>query len=108
MPKIIIKNMDHRTIVTSAVNQPVLETLQKEYIDWMHACGGKGRCTTCKMVVSSGQEYLASPTAHEQRFIKLGLLASNERLSCQAILKKGELEITVPANSKLPHVEYSY
>ena len=108
MPKIIIKNMDHRVIVTSAADQPVLKTLQQEYIDWMHACGGKGRCTTCKMIISSGQEYLASPTSHERRFIELGRLATNERLTCQAILKKGVLEITVPATSKLPHVEYSY
>ena len=100
--------MDHLAIETSTTGQPVLKILQENYVDWMHACGGKGRCTTCKMVVFSGNNHLAGLTSHEKRFKDLGLLGDNERLTCQTVLEEGVLEIVVPANSKLPHINYSY
>lgn len=108
MPKIIIKNMFDLDVETAGPGKTVLTVLQENGIDWMHACGGKGRCTTCKMTVLSGIDNLLEPGVHEQRFGQLGLLRKNERLSCQAKLQQGTVEIEVPDTSKLPHINYSY
>ena len=85
---------------TTVRGQSVLEVLQLNHVDWMHACGGKGRCTTCKMTVVSGLENLAQLTVHEKRFREAGLIGKNERLTCQAVLDRGLIEIEVPQHSK--------
>ncbi len=108
MPKIIIKNMSSLTLSTACNQDTVLHILQQNFIDWMHACGGKGRCTTCKFHVVDGVKHLDEPTTAEKKYFNLGQLIKGERLSCQARLLKGELEIEVPQEYKLPHVKYSY
>ncbi len=42
--------------------------LQAAGHDWMHACGAKGRCTTCRIVLVSGADALTPPTAAELRY----------------------------------------
>jgi len=51
---------------------------------WWHACGAKGRCTTCRVCVLAGAELLAPPTAPELRYREAGRLGEGERLACQA------------------------
>lgn len=75
-------------------------------MDWMHACGGKGRCTTCKMTVISGMENLTSPSPFEQKCIVKGLLDAEHRLACQCAVV-GNIRIKVPDENKLPHMDYS-
>ena len=54
--------------------------------DWLHACGAKGRCTTCRLLVLAGAENLTPPTEPELRYRAAGRLRPDERLSCQARL----------------------
>ena len=75
--------------------------------DWMHACGAKGRCTTCRVQVSSGLESLSPPTAAELRYQAAGRLLPTERLTCQARLPAGRVTGRVPEATQLPHVRYS-
>ena len=107
MPKIFIQNME-KTVVVSKTARPLLFLLQEEFIDWMHACGGKGRCTTCKAIILKGEENLIPKSQAEIRYESQNQLASNERLCCQTKLISGDLEVMVPEESKLPHVSYSY
>ena len=51
---------------------------------WWHACGAKGRCTTCRVRVLAGAEFLTPPTAPELRYRAAGRLLGTERLACQA------------------------
>ena len=51
---------------------------------WWHACGAKGRCTTCRVRVLAGAELLTPPTAPELAYRAAGRLGSEERLACQA------------------------
>ena len=51
---------------------------------WWHACGAKGRCTTCRVRVLAGAEHLAPPTAPELGYRAAGRLGPAERLACQA------------------------
>ncbi|MCB0504971.1 MAG: 2Fe-2S iron-sulfur cluster binding domain-containing protein, partial [Cyclobacteriaceae bacterium] len=53
MPKITISNQGQKVVNFNLNNEkpkPILAILQENYIDWMHACGGNGRCTTCRCV----------------------------------------------------------
>ncbi len=94
----------------AAVNVPagttLLAALQAAGHDWMHACGAKGRCTTCRVQVCAGLEHLGPLTAAELRYRAAGRLLPTERLTCQAQLPSGNVVGRVPEATQLPHVRY--
>lgn len=108
MPSIIIQNLSNKTVPVDDIAKPLLYHFQQVRLDWMHACGGKGRCTTCKVIVLDGIDSFESLTEAEQRYLRLGALRANERLACQARLNgKADVLVRVPEESKLPHLKYS-
>jgi len=107
MPDIIIENLNNIKLSADISAKNVLEIIHNHYIDWMHACGGKGRCTTCKMQIIKGKENLSALSKFEQAYKEADKLADNERLTCQAMLL-GDIVIKVPESGKLPHVDYSF
>lgn len=107
MVQIRIQNLGNRAIESENTERKVIELIHENGIDWMHACGKKGRCTTCKMSIVKGQENLSSETIQEQHFRELKRLLPNERLACQAHLLHGALTIRVPDSSKFPHLTYT-
>lgn len=108
MASIVIRNLPEKTIPNPNLSKPLLWIFLENRIDWMHACGGKGRCTTCKAVILNGGENLIPKSAVELKYESQNQLAPNERLCCQTKLIVGDLEVAVPEESKLPHVQYSY
>lgn len=106
MVKIVIENLGRKELEVNNSSKTVLNHLHEHYLDWMHACGAKGRCTTCKMVVIDGAEHLNEFTKAELKYIDRGELGQNERLACQAIAS-GDIIIRVPRAGKLPHINYS-
>ncbi len=89
----------------------ILKNLQENFIDFSHACGGKGRCVTCKMKVLQGENMLSAPTNAENNFKNLQLFKENERLACQTYVNTTDFEdeiiiISVPKETQLPHLEY--
>lgn len=107
MVKIIIENLNHKEIESEDSGRKVIELIHENYIDWMHACGKKGRCTSCKMIVNEGMSYLEDLTDREEFFRSKGRLKSNERLTCQAKINSGNLVIRVAEENKFPHMSYS-
>lgn len=106
MTKILIRNLNNRTLVNKDNSGSILNIIHEAQIDWMHACGGKGRCTSCKMIVHSGLESFDAPNEAEQRIIDKTKLAKNERLACQNKLND-DIEISVAERNKFPHINYS-
>src|SRR4051812_36060628 len=98
MPVILIQNLHNLKLDVSDEKLPLLKHFQDHYLDWMHACGGKGRCTTCKLKVLNGLQNFEPLTEAEQRFHRLGALAEDERLSCQARIF-GDVIVCVPEES---------
>ena len=92
-------------MTAGASGKTLLNHFQAHRLDWMHACGGKGRCTTCKVIVLEGMEHLGLLTLAEQKYRQMGALKAQERLSCQAI-PDGSVVVAVPEEYKLPHVRY--
>ncbi len=104
--RLVIKNLSNKELDLSACNTSLLHCLLQSGLDWMHACGGKGRCTTCKVRVLSGMENLTPLSPAEKRYRDQQLLAAEERLSCQ-VRATNDIVVEVPEESKLPHVFYS-
>lgn len=106
MPEIIIQNLSNKKVIYSDTSISVLKVLQNNQIDWMHACGGKGRCTTCKINVLKGYENISELSSFERKCKNAGLLTEVQRLACQC-RSEGDILISVPQECKLPHMEYS-
>jgi ferredoxin, 2Fe-2S len=106
MVKIVIENLAQKEVYSNEVGASVLKIFQSNYIDWMHACGGKGRCTTCKMIVLEGATHLSTPSIAEEGYRKKGELADGERLACQTYASD-YCKVRVPDENKLPHLDYT-
>jgi len=105
MPEVVIANLNGKSIHCEGKREKLLDILLSE-TDWMHACGAKGRCTTCKARVLSGMEHLSERTQSENQYLKLNKLRDEERLTCQVEVT-GNLEIEVPKETQLPHLTYT-
>ena len=106
MARIMIENLFKKTILAGDHTKTLLNHFQDNHLDWMQACGGKGRCTTCKVIVLEGAEFLEKPTKAELRYRQEGALGPGERLACQS-KTRGDLRILVPREYQLPHMRYS-
>jgi 2Fe-2S ferredoxin len=107
MVKIIIENLGQKEVQVTEPNKPVLRQFQAHFIDYLHECGGKGRCTTCKMKIITGMENLTPLTWAEKKYRDEHLLRDDERLACQ-VIAKGNLVVSIPRETQLPHVKYDY
>lgn len=105
MPTLIIQNLAEKHIEITHIDKSVLFHIQVAALDWMHACGGKGRCTTCRIRVIKGMSNTSDLSAAEQKFRQLGRLSPNERLTCQVRIT-GNITAEVPEACKLPHITY--
>jgi len=104
MPKISIISLK-KEIFCSKNIQTVLSAIHDNSIDWMHACGAKGRCTTCCMIVLKGEKNISELTKNELYYQDRTMLKENERLACQCTLV-GDVTIQVPDTCRLPHLNY--
>jgi ferredoxin, 2Fe-2S len=104
MARIVIRNLG-KSVEVKDFSKTILHHVQAAHIDWMHACGGNGRCTTCKARVLSGGQNLSSITAAERNYQQQGMLSHHERLICQAKLS-GDVTLDVAEEGKLPHLTY--
>lgn len=107
MPRIVIQNLGNLSIDSEQPDRKVIEIIHENGTDWMHACGKKGRCTTCKMIVLKGMENLSPETDRELFYRNQKRLRFNERLCCQSQLLEGKLVIRVAEINKFPHLEYT-
>ena len=106
MLRITVRNLLSKSIDCSDKNKKLLHILL-QHTDVMHACGAKGRCTTCKVNVTAGQESLPEDSEAEKKYRRLGKLEEQQRLSCQFV-PTHDLEIEIPDVCKLPHLKYSF
>jgi len=105
MPTVVIANLESKSIHCEDKRERLLDILLSA-TDWMHACGGKGRCTTCKAKIVSGMESLSERTRPEEQYMKLNKLQDDERLTCQ-VQVAGDVVVKVPKETQLPHLTYS-
>ena len=63
--------------------QTILEASLDAGIPHFHACGGKGKCSTCRIMVLEGEENLSRPNKKEAKLRDAIKLATSIRLACQ-------------------------
>ncbi|WP_074735762.1 adenylate/guanylate cyclase domain-containing protein [Ruegeria halocynthiae] len=69
--------------VVSEKGMTLLEMSRANGIPHTALCGGKGRCTTCRVVVENGADQLHPPTEVEARSLKAVSAPRGTRLACQ-------------------------
>lgn len=109
MPKITISNLALQDVEFNFNNESpltVLAILQENNVDWMHSCGSKGRCTTCRFNIIKGKENFKETTEAENKFIAAEKILPTQRMACQAV-PMGNIEIEVPEKCKLPSINYT-
>lgn len=73
--------------------QTILQASLAAGIPHYHACGGKGQCTTCRVLVLKGKENLAAPTSNEQAIREVKKFPENVRLACQTYVLENGVEV---------------
>ena len=69
--------------VTVPAGFTVLEASRLAGIPHVSVCGGRGRCSTCRVRVGAGREWLPAPSAAEQRVLDRVRAPADVRLACQ-------------------------
>lgn len=91
MPKLIVEGMGEYEVPEDT--RLVLALKDVAQVDMLHACGGQGRCTTCRVEIIEGEP--VQMTAAEQETLTAREL-SGVRLSCQ-VLCRSDMTVKVLA-----------
>ncbi|MGQ3126050.1 adenylate/guanylate cyclase domain-containing protein [Variovorax sp.] len=71
----------------------VLEASRSHGIAHLSACGGRARCSTCRVRVSGSAGHVGAPGRDEQRTLERVRAPSDVRLACQ-LRPRGDIEVT--------------
>lgn len=69
--------------IASVPGPTLLEMSRAARVPHTALCGGRGRCTTCRVIVESGAEHLHPPEPAEARSLMAVKAPANTRLACQ-------------------------
>ena len=88
-------------VVQAPRNFSVLEASRLAGIPHASVCGGRGRCSTCRIRVSAGFSHLPPPSAGEKRVLQRIGASPNVRLACQ-LRPIAEISVTplLPAHAQ--------
>jgi len=90
----IVSRTDHITIPVQA-DETILVATLKAGIPHAHACGGQGRCSTCRVIVTAGLDHCEPRQPLEQALAtRLGFPAE-VRLACQTHIQQ-QVELVRP------------
>ena len=70
-------------VLAAPIGRSILEALRDEGIPHASVCGGRARCTTCRVRVGEGLAQLAPPSPLERRALARIDAPPNVRLACQ-------------------------
>ncbi len=83
-PQVRITYADGRT-VASERGPTLLEISRQHGVPHASVCGGKARCSTCRVRITEGLEELQEPDDTEQKVLDRIGAAANVRLACQLV-----------------------
>jgi adenylate cyclase len=70
-------------VITAPVGRSILEAIRDQGLPHASVCGGRARCTTCRVRVGEGLEHLPPPGRQEARALGRIEAPANVRLACQ-------------------------
>ena len=68
-------------------------------LDIAHECGGFASCSTCRVVIESGEDQLSPVEFEEEDMMDLAELGPGYRLSCQA-KARGDVVVRIEEGSR--------
>ncbi len=80
------------TAASDEQGKTLLEIALKAKVNHIHECGGKARCSTCRVLVLEGAESLGPRTPEEAQLIAAKGFGDEIRLACQATVH-GDIKI---------------
>jgi len=84
-------------VIEAKTGVSICDNLLDNGVEIEHACEKSCACTTCHVVVREGFGTLAPSEENEDDMLdKAWGLEAQSRLSCQAIVKDGDLTIEIP------------
>jgi adenylate cyclase len=91
---------DGRATVSVRPGMTVLEALRAARIPHASVCGGRGRCSTCRVHIDAGAERLPAPQEDEHRVLRRISAPASVRLACQ-LRPQADLRVTplLPADA---------
>jgi 2Fe-2S ferredoxin len=101
MPRLIVLPHEQLcpdgAVIDAKTGVSICDNLLQNHIEIEHACEKSCACTTCHVVVREGFEALDPSEENEDDMLdKAWGLEARSRLSCQAIVKEGDLTIEIP------------
>ncbi|MEM8736709.1 MAG: 2Fe-2S iron-sulfur cluster-binding protein [Planctomycetota bacterium] len=81
MPKVTVEG--HGEFEVESGKRLVLALEEDAGVDQLHACGGKARCTTCRVEITDGEPSKMTKAEHECLTARELIDQSGLRLSCQ-------------------------
>ena len=73
--------------------QTILQASLEAGISHYHACGGNAKCSTCRVIVCEGGEYLSPQNELEKKLREKKNFPSDVRLACQAKVIGGDVKL---------------
>lgn len=80
-------------VIPIQANQTILQASLEAGIPHYHACGGKARCSTCRVVVQEGKDNLSEPNKAELKLRDQKKFPKNVRLACQTKVISNDVKI---------------
>ena len=84
----------NQEVSATAESCSILDTSIENKIPHLHECGGHGKCTTCRIRILEGMQYLNGKTQQELALSRARKWDPSIRLACQAYVK-GDEKVTV-------------
>ena len=73
--------------------QTILQASLDAGIPHYHVCGGNAKCSTCRIIVSEGEENLSPQNKEEKTLRKKRNFPAQVRLACQTKVVKGDVKV---------------
>ncbi len=89
----VVRHPDGRKALRGRPGQTVLEVFREAGVPHASVCGGRARCTTCRVRVCGQAEHLPTPSSMEARALSRIKADSNVRLACQ-LRPTGAVDVT--------------
>jgi 2Fe-2S ferredoxin len=99
MPKIVFRDKNRTINVPRGTS--VLDAALDNGLSMYHTCGGNASCSTCRVRVLSGSEFLSPIEDAESQVLDSFDLKPPHRLACQAQVL-GDVEVEIPGREKAP------
>jgi len=103
---------DDGSVIRFPPGRSILDASRASNVPHASVCGGRGRCSTCRIRITKGIEHLSKPSTAEQKVLNRVNAGIQVRLACQTRPSGGEVEVirllptTARAEDGFPGPEY--